>query len=84
MVIKSALEKLKRTGLNTYISSLNIILSGIKTNLTPAEIVVLGYKTLRIGTDNLKTLEFPVYKEEVKFLRYIIRTNSIKISLKKV
>ena len=66
MVIKSALEKLKRTGLNTYISSLNIILSGVKTNLTPAEIVVLGYKTLRIGTDNLKTLEFPVHKEEVK------------------
>lgn len=66
MVIKSSIEKLKQTGLTTYISSLNIILSGIKTNLTPAEIVVLGYKTLRIGTDNLKTLEFPVHKEEVK------------------
>ena len=66
MVVKSALEKLKTKGLNTYISSLNEILLGVKTNLSPTEIIVLGYKTLRIGTDNMKTLEFPVYKEEVK------------------
>lgn len=66
MVVKSALEKLKQTGLDTYISSLNMVLSGVKTNLTPTEIIVLGYKTLRVGTENLKTLEFPVYKEEVK------------------
>lgn len=66
MVVKSALEKLKTKGLSTYISSLNEILLGVKTNLSPTEIIVLGYKTLRIGTDNMKTLEFPVYKEEVK------------------
>lgn len=66
MVVKSALEKLKTKGLRTYISSLNEILSGVKTNLSPSEIIVLGYKTLRIGTENMKTLEFPVYKEEIK------------------
>lgn len=66
MVVKSALENIKNTGFNTYINSLNIILSGIKTNLSPTEIVVLGYKALRIGTDNMQTLEFPTFKEEIK------------------
>lgn len=66
MVVKSTLEKLKTKGLKTYISSLNEILLGVKTNLSPSEIISLGYKTLRIGTENIKTLEFPVYKEEIK------------------
>lgn len=66
MVVKSALEKLKKTGIGTYISSLNIVLSGVKTNLSPKEIIILGYKSLRIGTDGMKTMEFPAVKEEVK------------------
>ena len=66
MVIKSTLNKLQHTGLRAYIGSLDIMMSGVKTNLKPMDVILLGYKTLRIGTDNVETMEFPVYKEEVK------------------
>lgn len=66
MVVKAALENLKKSGISGYIGSLNLILSGVKTNLSPTEIVILGYKVLRIGPDNMKALEFPYYKEEVR------------------
>ncbi|MGL5693669.1 MAG: LCP family protein [Peptostreptococcaceae bacterium] len=70
VIIKSSLNKLKTKGLNTYISSLNEMLSGIKTNLSISEIAKLGFKTMKIGTNNIKSMEFPVESEEIKTDEY--------------
>ncbi|MGL5330566.1 MAG: LCP family protein [Peptostreptococcaceae bacterium] len=70
MVIKSSLDKLKRQGLNIYMSSLNEILSGTKTNLSVSEILKLGFKTLKIGTNNIKSKQFPIGAEEIKTDEY--------------
>lgn len=61
-VIEAAISKLEATGIDKYIKTLDIVMAGAKTNITPTEMLSLGFNILNIGRSGMKTLEFPVYK----------------------
>lgn len=61
-VIEAAINKLQATGIDKYIKVIDTVLAGVKTNISPTELISLGLSVLNIGAKDMKTLEFPVYK----------------------
>ncbi|MGL5695345.1 MAG: LCP family protein [Peptostreptococcaceae bacterium] len=61
-VIAAAINKLQKTGLDKYIKVLDVVMGGIKTNINPKDMIDTGLDVLKIGTNDMRTLEFPVYK----------------------
>ncbi len=61
-VIEAAITKLQSTGIDKYINIMDTVLEGIKTNIKPGDLISIGLNVLDIGASNIKTLEFPVYK----------------------
>ena len=61
-VIEAAIGKFENTRIDNYIKTLDIVMAGAKTNISPTEALSLGFNILNIGTSGMKTLEFPVYK----------------------
>ena len=61
-VIEAAITKLQSTGIDKYVNIMDTVLDGIKTNIKPGDLISMGLKVLEIGASNMKTLEFPVYK----------------------
>lgn len=64
-VIEASINKLQEVGINKYIKVIDIVMAGIKTNISPVELISLGGNVLKIGTENMKSLEFPVYKDPI-------------------
>ena len=62
-VIEAAINKLQTTGIDKYIKVIDTVLAGVKTNISPIELISLGLSVLNIGAKDMKTLEFPVYKD---------------------
>lgn len=61
-VIEAAINKLQNTGIDKYIKVIDTVLAGVKTNISPTELISLGLSVLNIGAKDMRTLEFPVYK----------------------
>lgn len=61
-VVQACIKKLQGEGLEKTLEAIDMIMSGIKTNLTPAEIISITSKVLMIGGEDMKALQFPVYQ----------------------
>lgn len=61
-VVESALVKVQNTGIDEYIKMLDSAMKNTKANLSPTELISLGYRVLKIGASDVKSLEFPVYQ----------------------
>lgn len=62
-VIEACLKKTQSKGLDEYIKILDVGINNMKTNISPTEMISLGCRVLKIGTNEVKQLEFPVYKD---------------------
>ncbi|RDY27455.1 LytR family transcriptional regulator [Romboutsia weinsteinii] len=61
-VVEAALVKVQKTGIDEYIKMLDSAMKNTKTNLSPTDLISLGYRVLKIGQADIKSMEFPVYK----------------------
>ncbi len=65
-VIEAIIKKVEDTGIEKYMDIINLGIKNVKTNISPNEMLSLGYSILNIGTNDIKQLEFPVYKSSEK------------------
>ncbi len=62
-VIQSIVKDIEKQGIDKFIKILNTGIKNVKTNLSPVEMISLGYRAMTIKDKNIEELEFPVYKE---------------------
>lgn len=64
--IEGIIKKVENTGIEKYMDIINLGIENIKTNISPNEMLSLGYSILKIGSNDIRQLEFPVYKSSKK------------------
>ncbi|WP_147568447.1 LCP family protein [[Clostridium] dakarense] len=65
-VIEGIIKKVEDTGIEKYMAIINAGIKNVKTNISPKEMLSLGYSALKIGSNDIKQLEFPIYKSSEK------------------